>query len=139
MQVGLVAASFYQKLGLMALYMDSHTVKRFSAKQMERLILWCGTKRNNLEQGLGIGPSQQNFWNKSIITTEHFTTTVSVITEKTDFFSRIEKIHTNRLSSPYFSKRNDKEWGFIELKKNVVENRITGNSESDTTNETSDW
>lgn len=39
MQVGLVAASFYQKLGLMALYMDSHTVKRFSAKQMERLIL----------------------------------------------------------------------------------------------------
>lgn len=117
MQVGLVAASFYQKLCLMALYMDSHTVKRFSAKQMERLILWCGTKRNNLVQGLGIGPSQWNFWNKSIITTEHFTITVSVITRKMDFFSRIEKIHTNSLSSFYFSKRNEKERGFIELKK----------------------
>lgn len=91
MQVGLAAASFYQKLCLMALYMDSHTVKRFSVKQMERLISWCGTKRNNLEQGLGIGPSQQNFWNKSFITTEHFTITVSVITGKMEFLAELRK------------------------------------------------
>lgn len=64
---------------------------------------------------------------------------VSVITGKMDFFSRIEKIHKNRLSSSSFSKRNEKERGFIELTKNIVENRITGNSDSDTTNETSDW
>lgn len=105
MQVGLVAAIFYQKLCLMVLYMDSHAVKRFSAKQMERLILWCGTKRNNLEQGLGIGPSQQNFWNKSIITTERFTIPVSLITGKMVFFRRIEKIQRNRLSSPYLKQK----------------------------------
>lgn len=86
MQAGLVLANFYQKLCPMALYMDSHTAKWFSAKQIERLILWCGTKRNNLEQGLGIGPAQWNFWNKSIITTEHFTITVSVVAEDTAFF-----------------------------------------------------
>lgn len=98
MQAGL---NFYRKLCLMALYMDSNTVKWFCAKRMERLILWCGTKRNNLEQGLGIGPAQWNFWNKSIISTEHFTITISVITEDTDFRLReIEKIHTNRHSSP---------------------------------------
>lgn len=50
-------------------------------------VMW----HQNLEQGLGTGPSQQNFWNKSIITTEHFTITVSVITGKMDFLAELKK------------------------------------------------
>lgn len=89
---------------------------------MERLILWCGTKRNNLEQGLGIGPAQWNFWNKSIITTEHFTITVSVIAEETAFFCEIEKTYTDFLPTrPCFSKRSEMEKSFTELKKSLLE------------------
>lgn len=123
MQAGLVLANFYQKLCLMALYMDSHTVKWFSAKQMERLILWCGSKRNNLEQGLGIGPAQWNLWNKSIITTEHFTITVSVIAAETAFLAKLRKFRQTDFlpPPPYFSKRSEKEKGFTELKKWLLE------------------
>lgn len=65
--------------------------------------------------------------------------TVSVIAEETAFFCEIEKAYRNFLPTPpCFSKRSEMEKGFTELKKIIVGNRITWNSESDTTNETSD-
>jgi len=77
-------------------------------------------QKKQFRAGIKDWTSSVNFWNKSIITTEHFTITISVIAEETAFFSEIEKIHTNQLSpsSPLFFPKEVRRRKVLQKRKN---------------------